>query len=715
MQNIELKTAKRALDASTAVPGKYDGYFSLASKAGYSGVAVYTNSHKVRALKAEEGLSGGVQPKPPLTPQERVSQTYPAVSRINLMANDDGSIPSSLLELDKEGRALVLDFGMFVLINVYCVADSADVRYHYKMNFYYLLQERVRILIEEEGREVIVLGDLNSTAAPIDHVEAGLPKYRDVFYEPLHRSWLRDWISPVGPLVDIVRERFPTREGMYTCWNTKINAREGNYGTRIDLILITPGLRQWVKEADIQPSIKGSDHCPVFIDLYDSITDENGRLHRLSDHLHDPSAPSTVSSIVGSNATVQPGVIPRICARQWDEFSAKQTLLSTYFSKPKGAAKKAPSSSQTGALNRAPSTAEALSVSSDSSHVAIDHTNAHNISNRGGADVVMSEQTTGALSETTAQRSNHKDNAQLYEEEMTQETHVSYSEARGILDATSAPEGESTMGGRASSPLSSAAGDTGERCVEDGSQSTSNDTSAPIIERSMSVSSSGRAMGASSNPETNRNAKKRKRLDDSGQMKRVKTDRDGQSKLSSFFQGKPSGSGSKSNPRKSKLETDRSKSIELVDDDDDEENDERFQRDLRLATMLSQSSSISSGHSPTATTTTGLGGSKDAWSNLLGPLQPPNCIVHNEPTKMLTVNKPGPNKGKTFFVCSRWVFSLHEVYLMAGGHGRVDYGTAKDEEELDRGEASGWVLMTGPTAIDLHCLALLIHPPADMP
>lgn len=52
---------------------------------------------------------------------------------------------------------------------------------------------------------------------------------------------------------------------------------------------------------------------------------------------------------------------------------------------------------------------------------------------------------------------------------------------------------------------------------------------------------------------------------------------------------------------------------------------------------------------------------------------------------------------------------------MAGGHGRVDYGTAKDEEELDRGEASGWVLMTGPTAIDLHCLALLIHPPADMP
>jgi AP endonuclease-2 len=45
--------------------------------------------------------------------------------------------------------------------------------------------------------------------------------------------------------------------------------------------------------------------------------------------------------------------------------------------------------------------------------------------------------------------------------------------------------------------------------------------------------------------------------------------------------------------------------------------------------------------------------SKAAWSQLMAPVQPPNCLVHGEPAKEHTVNKPGPNKGKTFFLCSR--------------------------------------------------------------
>ena len=45
--------------------------------------------------------------------------------------------------------------------------------------------------------------------------------------------------------------------------------------------------------------------------------------------------------------------------------------------------------------------------------------------------------------------------------------------------------------------------------------------------------------------------------------------------------------------------------------------------------------------------------SKSAWSALFAPVEPPRCIVHDEPTKQYRVNKPGPNKGKTFFVCSR--------------------------------------------------------------
>lgn len=212
-----MKTSRRGLDAQIAVPGKYDGFFSFpVAKGGYSGVAVYTKSTSVIPLRAEEGLSGCIQPKPPLTANEQVSPVYPSAEHIDLMTDDEGGLPNSLGDLDKEGRALILDFGLFVLINLYCVADSADVRYHYKMNYYYLLQERVRLLIEA-GREVIVLGDMNACPAPIDHCEAQLPKNRGHFYESSHRTWLRDWLVPNGPFVDTTRERWPTREGMFTC------------------------------------------------------------------------------------------------------------------------------------------------------------------------------------------------------------------------------------------------------------------------------------------------------------------------------------------------------------------------------------------------------------------------------------------------------------------------------------------------------------------
>lgn len=37
--------------------------------------------------------------------------------------------------------------------------------------------------------------------------------------------------------------------------------------TRVDYILVTPGLIPWIKAADIQASVKGSDHCPIYVDL----------------------------------------------------------------------------------------------------------------------------------------------------------------------------------------------------------------------------------------------------------------------------------------------------------------------------------------------------------------------------------------------------------------------------------------------------------------
>ena len=46
-------------------------------------------------------------------------------------------------------------------------------------------------------------------------------------------------------------------------------------------------------------------------------------------------------------------------------------------------------------------------------------------------------------------------------------------------------------------------------------------------------------------------------------------------------------------------------------------------------------------------------GGTASWSALFTPIPPPLCTVHQEPTKEWRVNKPGPNKGKTFYLCAR--------------------------------------------------------------
>ena len=60
---------------------------------------------------------------------------------------------------------------------------------------------------------------------------------------------------------------------------------------------------------------------------------------------------------------------------------------------------------------------------------------------------------------------------------------------------------------------------------------------------------------------------------------------------------------------------------------------------------------------PTPSPASGNTNSAQAWSTLFARIEPPRCFVHGEPAREFTVNKPGPNKGKMFFLCSRCVLS----------------------------------------------------------
>ncbi|THV03966.1 DNase I-like protein [Dendrothele bispora CBS 962.96] len=397
----EVKQARNALPKPVALPASYDSFFSFPiHKNGYSGVATYTRADSVVPLKAEEGITGLLhaspvvegqpsrrnaasikKPKLVLSREERVSSSdssYPGLSPgLNNNNNDDdnevelgpsGSKSKSLTgfgftsetdlkALDSEGRTLVLDFGLFVLVNVYCPndgsADEADNnnRTRFKTDFHNALEARIRSLLKE-GREVILVGDLNACATINDHCEGDILLKRvmreresvmmnmydnvnseEIFWEEKQsRRWLRDLIQGDKKcFVDVTRMYHPERKEMYTCWNTKISARESNYGTRIDYILVTPNLFPWVKFSDIQPQIKGSDHCPVFVDFHDE-REIDGKIVKLRDFL-TPCA--NANNVNAGNAAPPPTTTkrdpPRLAARFWDEYSGKQMLLHSFF------------------------------------------------------------------------------------------------------------------------------------------------------------------------------------------------------------------------------------------------------------------------------------------------------------------------------------------------------------------------------------------------
>lgn len=68
-------------------------------------------------------------------------------------------------------------------------------------------------------------------------------------------------------MLDSFRFLHPEAKDSFTCWNTLKNARSTNYGTRIDYLLITPGLAPSLSTCSILSQVMGSDHCPVRAEL----------------------------------------------------------------------------------------------------------------------------------------------------------------------------------------------------------------------------------------------------------------------------------------------------------------------------------------------------------------------------------------------------------------------------------------------------------------
>lgn len=191
----------------------YDSFFSCYRRSvkAIHGTSIHTKRSVTVPVKAEEGLSSLLLPSTTL-PRDRIG-SYPLSSDLEL--------GHEMKELDSEGRTTVCDFGLFVLINLYCphynLTKSTPDRLPFKEDFMRLVDCRTRNLIRA-GREVVLVGDLNLKHPGIDTEEMDRENKAGKYS---HKSWVRWFAGMVGEgglMIDVMRRFHPTRtENMITC------------------------------------------------------------------------------------------------------------------------------------------------------------------------------------------------------------------------------------------------------------------------------------------------------------------------------------------------------------------------------------------------------------------------------------------------------------------------------------------------------------------
>lgn len=165
---------------------------------------------------------------------------------------------------DDEGRVIQLHFDKLLLINAYFPSGtSGDERQKYK---YQWLDEFFEYLqkLRQTHPNIVLCGDYNIAHKEIDIHDPVRNKTMTGFL-PEERAWMDKFFS--SGWVDSFRE-FHKEPHRYSWWSQRFpGLRLANKGWRIDYISVTEPLRPFLKDAEIYPDVKHSDHCPIYAEI----------------------------------------------------------------------------------------------------------------------------------------------------------------------------------------------------------------------------------------------------------------------------------------------------------------------------------------------------------------------------------------------------------------------------------------------------------------
>lgn len=164
---------------------------------------------------------------------------------------------------DNEGRYVQFDYPRMSVVSLYLPSGtSGEERQAVKYRF---LDHFAQHLIElkNQGRELILCGDYN-----IAHTNKDIKNWRSnqksSGFLPEERAWLDYLFGELG-FIDAFRV-LNQEPDQYTWWSYRARAFTKNVGWRIDYQVITPGLKDSLRDTSIYREQQFSDHAPLIMD-----------------------------------------------------------------------------------------------------------------------------------------------------------------------------------------------------------------------------------------------------------------------------------------------------------------------------------------------------------------------------------------------------------------------------------------------------------------
>lgn len=196
----------------------YHQYWNYAEKKGYSGTAIFSKTEPI-------AVSYGINKE----------------------------------EHDMEGRVITLEFQDFYMITVYTPNSKEKLaRLEYRMKW----EDDFRAYLNnlDKIKPVIVCGDLNVAHEEID-LKNPKSNRKNAGFSDEEREKFTTLLN--SGFIDTFRYFYPDKEGAYSWWSYRFNARANNAGWRIDYFCASERLKDRLVNAHIHSEVLGSDHCPV--------------------------------------------------------------------------------------------------------------------------------------------------------------------------------------------------------------------------------------------------------------------------------------------------------------------------------------------------------------------------------------------------------------------------------------------------------------------